>query len=105
VEEFVAALSWIAALAPAARQHLGHGVARTAAAFSMAHTAARTLALYTTLCTGQPAPKEVETSLWTLARRRVAEEWKIVSNMAHAAGGAVLARQSMAEPDQAGGAG
>jgi len=105
VEEFVAALSWIAALAPAARQRLGQGVAQTAAAFSMAHTAARTLALYTSLCTGQPARKEVETSLWTLARRRVAEEWKIVSNMAHAAGGAVLARQSMEGPDQAGGAG
>lgn len=105
VGEFVAALAWIATLTPAARQHLGHGVAHTAVAFAMEHTAARTLALYTALCQEQPARKEVETSLWTMARRRVAEEWKIVSNMAHAAGGAVLARQSMAESDRAEGAG
>jgi glycosyltransferase involved in cell wall biosynthesis len=105
VEEFVAALSWIAALTPIARQHLGHGVARTAAVFSMTHTAARTLALYAALCTEQPAQKDLETSVWTWARRRVAEEWKIVSNLAHAAGDAVLSRQSTAEPDQAEGAG
>jgi hypothetical protein len=56
----------------------------------MSRTASRTLALYESLIGVEPALKEIEASLWTLARRRIEKEWKILRNIAHAAGDAVL---------------
>jgi 1,2-diacylglycerol 3-alpha-glucosyltransferase len=90
LDEFAAALSWIAFLDPEARQRLVEGAFKTATEFSMSRTASRTLALYESLIGVEPALKEIEASLWTLARRRIEKEWKILRNIAHAAGDAVL---------------
>jgi 1,2-diacylglycerol 3-alpha-glucosyltransferase len=89
-EEFVSALSWVAGLSPEERQRLGEGVARTADSFSLANTAANTLSLYESLIGEKPARKTIEPSPWGSARKLVEEEWKIVRNIAHAAGHAVL---------------
>ncbi|MDH3236961.1 MAG: glycosyltransferase [Deltaproteobacteria bacterium] len=89
-EEFVSALSWVAGLSPEERQRLGEGVARTADSFSLANTAEHTLALYGSLIGEKPARKTIEPSPWASARKLVEEEWKIVRNIAHAAGHAVL---------------
>ena len=89
-EEFVSALSWIAGLAPEERRRLGEGVARTVASFSLSNTAEDTLALYESLIGRKPSRKTIEPSPWNSARKRVEEEWKIVRNIAHAAGQAVL---------------
>jgi glycosyltransferase involved in cell wall biosynthesis len=90
VDEFAAALEWIASLSPQTRRVLENGVAKTAAAFSMSRTAERTLALYQSLIGVEPRRKEIDTSLWASTRRRIEEEWKILGNIAHALGDAVL---------------
>ena len=89
-EEFVSALSWVAGLSPEERRRLGEGVARTVDSFSLPNTADHTLALYESLIGRKPSRKTIEPSPWTSARKRVEEEWKIVRNIAHAAGHAVL---------------
>ena len=89
-EEFVSALSWVAGLSPEERQRLGEGVARTADSLSLANTAEHTLALYESLIGRKPSRKTIEPSPWASARKLVEEEWKIVRNIAHAAGHAVL---------------
>lgn len=89
-EAFVSALSWVAGLSPEERRLLGEGVARTVDSFSLPNTAEDTLALYESLIGRNPSRKTIEPSPWTSARKRVEEEWKIVRNIAHAAGQAVL---------------
>ncbi len=89
-EEFVSALAWVAGLSPQERKRLGEGIARTADEFSMSRTAARTFALYDSLVGVKPLRKTIDPSLWTTARKLIEEEWKIVRNIAHAAGHAVL---------------
>jgi glycosyltransferase involved in cell wall biosynthesis len=89
-EEFVSALAWTAGLSPEERRRLGEGIARTADEFSMPRTAAKTLALYESLIRIKPAGKAIDPSPWTAARKFAGEEWKIVRNIAHAAGVAVL---------------
>jgi len=89
-EEFVSALSWVAGLSPEERRRLGEGVARTVDSFSLSNTAEDALALYESLIGRKPSRKTIEPSPWTSARKRVEEEWKIVRNIAHAAGQAVL---------------
>jgi glycosyltransferase involved in cell wall biosynthesis len=90
VEEFVSALSWLAALPVAERRRLDAGIAETADRYSMSRTAQQALALYETLVSVGPAEKRLEGSLWATARRRLEEEWKIFKNLAAAAGGAWL---------------
>lgn len=89
-EDFVSALAWVAGLSPPERERLSGRVAETADAFSLPRTAAKTLSLYDSLVGVTPLRKTIEPSLWTTARNLIGEEWKIVRNIAHAAGHAVL---------------
>jgi 1,2-diacylglycerol 3-alpha-glucosyltransferase len=89
-EEFVSALAWVANLSSPEQKRLGEGIARTANEFSMSRTAARTFALYDSLAGVKPLRKTIDPSLWATARKLIEEEWKIVRNIAHAAGHAVL---------------
>ena len=91
-EDFVSALSWIAGLSTEEKRRLGEGIARTADEFSMPRTAAKALALYESLAKEKPLRKPIETSLWSSARKLIEEEWKIVSNIAHAAETAVFSK-------------
>lgn len=85
-EAFAAALAWVADLRGEERSRLAQAAARTARRFSLERTAADALELYRSLVLARPAPKELESSLWAMARRRLAEEWRIVRNIAAAAG-------------------
>jgi glycosyltransferase involved in cell wall biosynthesis len=90
LEAFAAGLSWIADLGDTKREALSKTALATARQFSMPLTASRTLELYASLIEQAPEPKEIETSPWALARRQIEEEWKILRNIVHAAGEAVL---------------
>ncbi len=94
LDAFVAALSWVAALDVEQRQRLQQGVAHTAQEFSMTQTASRALALYESLIADVPAQKQIDTSHWAVARRRIEEEWKIMRNIARAVSDAVLSSPS-----------
>ncbi len=98
VDTFVAALCWVASLPSDERRALECGVADTAAAFSMSRTADRALALYESLMGTKPRRKDIDTSLWTLTRRRLHEERKILGNIAHAFGDAVLSLHRTDKP-------
>jgi glycosyltransferase involved in cell wall biosynthesis len=97
-EAFAAALSWIAGLPMEERERMRERIAGTADAFSLSRTADRTLALYESLIGSRPARKPIEASPWTSARKLIGEEWKIVRNLARAAGVAVLSMPRGKEP-------
>lgn len=90
-EAFAAALTAVADLPMEGRRRFSQGAFETAEEFSLSRTAARTLALYERLAAVAPSPKDVPASRWNVARRRAAEEWKILRNLAHAVGDAVRA--------------
>jgi glycosyltransferase involved in cell wall biosynthesis len=89
-DAFGEALRWIMEQGPQERSRLAEGVARTAREFSMPRTAAKLLALYESLVGTRRAPREIDASPWTSARKLIEEEWKILRNIARAAGEAVL---------------
>lgn len=89
-EEFASALEWVARLTPEEREDLAAEIAKTVEEFSMHRTASKILSLYECLAGGRPAWETIEPSPWTTARNRIMEEWKIMRNIAHAAGTAVL---------------
>jgi hypothetical protein len=80
------------------RERMRERIAGTADAFSLSRTADRTLALYESLIGSRPARKSIEASPWTSARKLIGEEWKIVRNLARAAGVAVLSMPRGKEP-------
>jgi 1,2-diacylglycerol 3-alpha-glucosyltransferase len=88
--DFASALAWVAGLSAEEKRRLAEGIARTADEFSMPRTAAKTLSLYESLVRKKPFRKSIEQSPWTSARKLIEEEWKIVRNIARAAGTAVL---------------
>jgi 1,2-diacylglycerol 3-alpha-glucosyltransferase len=88
-EDFRSALRWVAERGPGERSTLAGEVAATAREFSMSRSAEKQLALYETLTGSRNAPREIDASPWTFARNRIGEEWKILRNIAHAAGEAV----------------
>jgi 1,2-diacylglycerol 3-alpha-glucosyltransferase len=89
-DAFEEALQWIADREPGERRRLAESAAHTASEVSMPRTAAKLLALYESLIGTRRAPKAIEASPWTSARKLIEEEWKILRNIAHAAGEAVL---------------
>ena len=83
-DEFVRALNSICGMDRGARERLVEGALATATEFSMPSTAERALALYQDLI--QAGRHGVHgDDVWTVAQRRIAEEWKIWSNVAAAA--------------------
>jgi glycosyltransferase involved in cell wall biosynthesis len=90
LEEFASALRWIASLNPQMKKRLKAGIAETISEFAMPHTAKRVLTLYQDLIKTGPAKKESQESHWASSRRLLEEEFKILRNIVHAAGDAVL---------------
>lgn len=76
-------LGWVAALGVEQRAALARAALATARRFAMERCAVRALALYRSLPRDGLAAG-VEGSAWAAARRRLAEEWRIVRNVAHA---------------------
>lgn len=90
LEAFVAALHWVAALSGSELEALRKRVAATAERFSIDRTSDRALALYERIRGSRPIePRDVRRSAWAVARRKLAEEWKIFANRAEAAGHAL----------------
>lgn len=90
LDSFVAALGDIIDLTGEPAERLEREVFATAERFSMAKTSAQALALYRDLIARGSKPKDVDGSAWAIAARRLREEWKIIKNVAHAAGDAWL---------------
>lgn len=86
---FAAALGEVADLSKAQRRCTAAAVAETARRFSLDRSARDTLELYRLLVLARPSRKQLEGSAWAGARRRLAEEWRILRNIASAAGGSV----------------
>lgn len=85
VDAFPQALRWVAARTAEQQAQLASAVRRTAEKFSLARTAERALALYEALLKDAHINDEPDGPL-TRARRRIDAEWKLLSNVAHAAG-------------------
>lgn len=78
-----AALAWVAARDADERATLARCARATARRFAMEGCAARAVALYRSLPRDGHAAG-LEGSAWAAARRRLAEEWRIMRNVAHA---------------------
>ena len=89
-EAFREALCWVAELGPGERRRIAEGVDATVREFTMERCAAKQLALYETLTGSRHAPREIDPSPWTSARKLIGKEWEILRNIARAAGEAVL---------------
>jgi glycosyltransferase involved in cell wall biosynthesis len=88
--QFIDALTWVAGLDSTEKQRVIMGACCTAREFSIVTTATSTLALYARLIGQQPIMKNIDASRWASARRRIKEEWRILRNVSHAVGDAVL---------------
>ncbi len=82
---FVSALKQASLLSEEEEEKLQLALKQTVEEFSMNRSAERALALYTTLSSEQPCPKETEDSLWDSALRVIEEQWKIWENIASSA--------------------
>lgn len=82
---FVSALKQASFLSKEEEEKLQQALQQTVEEFSMIRSAERALALYTTLSSVQPCPKETEDSLWDSALRVIGEEWKVWENIASSA--------------------
>jgi 1,2-diacylglycerol 3-alpha-glucosyltransferase len=85
LETFPSALQWIASRTDEQREKLRRAVHRTAQQLSLVRTAEQALALYESLIRDAHVNDEPDGPL-TRARRRIDAEWKLLSNVAHAAG-------------------
>jgi glycosyltransferase involved in cell wall biosynthesis len=90
LDAFVGALSWIAALGYEEKKRLQEEARKTAHELSLSRTALKTLAFYESLMGALRSDKQAQAGRLKLARRRIAREWAILRNVAHAVGDAVL---------------
>jgi len=90
LEEFVAALASVANLTYEEKRRVQEEVRQTARGFSMALSARMTLALYYSLLGEKVSDKAAQSDHLGFLRRRIAREWEILRNLAHAAGDAIL---------------
>ncbi len=88
-EAFREALGWVAGLDLGGRRRLAVRVDVTAREFSMSRSAAKQLGLYESLAGSRRAPREIDGSPWISTRNLIGSEWKILRNIAHAAGEAI----------------
>lgn len=93
LDEFAAALAWIADLGDDERARMSREVAKTASDFSIERSADRTLDLYRSLIEEGAGVGRRELGAWAVTRRRINEEMRILSNIAHAATDSILAHE------------
>jgi len=87
---FAAALGEIAGARKERRQSLRRAARKTAAAYAIDVTVARTRAYYTRIISERRRRSGVTGGLWARVRRLFAREMEIVGNFAHAAADAIL---------------
>lgn len=91
ISEFVEALDWVYRQTGEQRQAIHQHAVRTAQAFSMPRCAERLMHVYRSLM-AQPRQQPIDDSPWSVAVRRLEEEWKIWSGIGRAVGDAVSGR-------------
>jgi hypothetical protein len=92
---FGSALAWIADMPPEGRKTLARNARRTARGMSIANSAQRLASVYGTVIKKKAAWDVPEEGLWQGAMRRIHMEWKLLGNIAHAAGTALVGAEAM----------
>ncbi|AEC18729.1 glycosyl transferase group 1 [Pusillimonas sp. T7-7] len=93
--QFAEAIQWTHDLDVDAKRRLRSAARRTAALFSRERATASMLDLYHAQTLVQHDARSVKDSVWQTAKRRIEQERKILSNVAHAIGEAVMAEPEM----------
>ena len=84
-EAFSAALHWIFTCNPNQRNSIIRKVRKTAAQYSIEHTAANALQNYQSLVKKKYTRKDISDSVWEKALEKVKTEWKLIHNTTGAA--------------------
>lgn len=100
-ERFADAVRWIGLMGIEERQTLRRAARRTARLFKRKRSTHRMLELYRSLARARAQESAIEDGPWHAAKRRLEQEWKILSNVAHAIGDAVLPESATASPAKA----
>ncbi|MGR9106455.1 MAG: glycosyltransferase [Gammaproteobacteria bacterium] len=90
LHQFAAALDWVAALSPEQKALIQEGVEATSRQFDIARTANKALELYHTVSEEVASSKGPGRDMWMRTRRGLQSEWRIMSNIAKAAGSFLL---------------
>lgn len=85
-DEFCFALEWIASRDSNARRRLTENARNSAAECDISRTALKAITLYESLIEDKRAQKLPTGNPWSTTRRNLTSEWKIMSNIAKAAG-------------------
>lgn len=93
---FAEAVRWAHDLGGAESRALRRAACRTAKLFTRERATSRMLELYRSLAPVRRKATVAEDSSWQTAKRRIEREWKILSNVAHAIGEAVMAEPALA---------
>lgn len=93
-DSFCAALDWIADLPAEARKNLSRNARKTARGMSMPVCAEKLAAVYKSVIKKKAAWEVPEEDLWQSAMRRIGAEWKLLGNIAHAAGTALVGAET-----------
>lgn len=92
---FGSALIWIADMPPEARKTLSRNARKTSRGLSTANSAQKLAAVYGSVIKKKAAWDVPEEGLWQGAMRRIHMEWKLLGNIAHAAGTALTGAEAM----------
>ncbi len=93
INQFAAALDWVADLSPEQKKVIQDGVDATSLTFDISRTANKALDLYRTMIAGVAQEKGPNPNMLMRTRRGLQSEWRIMSNIAKAAGSFVLPQQ------------
>lgn len=85
-DEFAAALDWIASLDFCSRKQLIENARTSAAKCDISHTAQKAIGLYESLIEEKKSQKSLNGNPWSNTRQSLKSEWRIVRNIARAAG-------------------
>jgi 1,2-diacylglycerol 3-alpha-glucosyltransferase len=91
-DQFAEAVCWFASRNSRERRNLRKAAHRTSNLFTREKATRRVLDLYRSLVP-RPMTRSVDTSLWMTTVRRLEQEWRILRNVAHAVGDAVLTHE------------
>lgn len=90
VNQFAAALEWVAALSPEQKRAVQDGVEATSREFDISRTANKALGLYRNMIAEVARKQGSNRNMWVRTRRGLRSEWRIMSNIAKAAGSFLL---------------
>lgn len=93
VDQFASALDWVAALSPEQKKTIQEGVYATAREFDISRTANKALDLYRDMIEAVGRKNALNRNMFIRTHRGLQSEWRIMSNIAKAAGSFLLPPQ------------